>query len=1089
MTFVPVDQDARERARRDHATSFVLEAGAGTGKTTLLVDRIEQIVRSGAARLDEIAAVTFTENAATTMKLRLRERLERTRADLGRPPEERRRADAALEVLERAQVSTIHALCAALLVERPLECGVPPGFRVADDAEMDILFAEAWDAWLTERLVAGDPTLMAAVDSGIPLEADGWGERTSLRGLARTLVDQRDLRPLVAETGVDPAAWRRDLQAQAERARALLTLVREGDALGARLGAMVEFAAAAERFEGDALASYLRTLAIVPRNFGHKAHWTTPEALEEARAIAAWTSQALAAWKGASSAALHARLVKAVLEVVAGYEARKKERGVLDFLDLLVKARDALRDSEAVRRYFRERFRVVIIDEFQDTDPLQVEVAELLTGGRPGALVVVGDAKQSIYRFRRADVALFRRVAAEAAARPGHAVLHLTQNFRSRAAILRFVNRAFGALITPSDEAGQPEYEAIAPPPGLSEDPSVIALRFDAPFAEGEDLLRAEARALTAFLAEVAAGAHHVRDPHTGVDRPSRAGDVMVLARRLTQMRPLEEALESAGLRFTIEGGKSFFDRQEVHEVLAVLRALDDPSDRVSLVAALRSSFCGVSDRDIVAYALTGGVLSIQERGVREAGGAAMGGFRGGRERPSELGVSAPPEVEDVALAPALTLLGTLHRLRTSLSVPALIERLYDETRILAALTGTRRGEAQVANLEKVVVLARKASDLGVLTVRGFIRLLQERIRTAREEPDLPSTRPGDPETIRILSIHKAKGMEAPVVALYDTADDYRTPVDLVAQWAEGTIAVGFRDGCQPPGWDVLSAREKVRAGAEARRLLYVACTRARDLLVVPAPPRDARVGAFWKDLIAQLPSRSDGDVRVVAAGEPPTAERDERGGDLRELSEAGGGDAAGAHWDARRAELLEAAGHRPFVPASVTRAALRQAPPAVAIAGPAGGRDFGSLVHRILEWVPLGEPERVRGMAEALAPSFGLDESAADRAATAAERALALPVMQRARAATRVWRELPLWFPEGAELLEGVIDLVFEEDGALVLVDYKTDGIAAEQALAQAAHHAPQLQLYGRGLAQALGLPVRERLVLFTTLGQVVAV
>jgi ATP-dependent helicase/nuclease subunit A len=1067
VTFVPVDQDARERARRDHGTSFVLEAGAGTGKTTLLVDRIEQIVRSGAARLDEIAAVTFTENAATTMKLRLRERLERARSDTDRPAEERRRAEAALEVLERAQVSTIHALCAALLVERPLECGVPPGFRVADDAEMDILFAEAWEEWITSRLVAGDATLMAAVDSGIPLEADGWGERSSLRGLARTLVDQRDLRPLVAENPVDPAAWRRDLQAQAARARGLLTHVREGDALGARLGAMVEFAAAADRFEGEALASYLRTMAVVPRHFGHKGHWTTPDTLEDARAIGAWTSQTLAAWKGASSAALHARLVRAVLEVVAGYEARKKERGVLDFLDLLVKARDALRDSEAVRRYFRERFRVVIIDEFQDTDPLQVEVAQLLTGGRPGALVVVGDAKQSIYRFRRAEVALFRRIAAEAAARPGHAVLHLTQNFRSRAAILRFVNRAFAALLTPSDEAGQPEYEAIAPPPGLSEEASVIALRFEAPFAEGEDLLRAEARALAAFLAEVAAGGHQVRDPHTGVDRPSRAGDVMVLARRLTQMRPLEEALESAGLRFTIEGGKSFFDRQEVHEVLAVLRALDDPSDRVSLVAALRSSLCGVSDRDIVAYALSGGALWIREPG---------------RHEPLDI-----PSADTVA--PALELLSDLHELRTSLSVPALIELLYDKTRILAALTGTRRGEAQVANLEKVVVLARKASDLGVLTVRGFIRLLQERIRTAREEPDLPSTRPGDPETIRILSIHKAKGLEAPVVALYDTADDYRTPVDLVAQWEEGTIAVGFRDGCQPPGWDVLSAREKVRAGAEARRLLYVACTRARDILVVPSPPKDARVGAFWKDLIAQLPARSDADVRVVDAGDPPAAEREERGGELRELSEAGGGDAAGAHWDARRAELLESAGHRPFVPASVTRAALRQAPAAVTIAAAAGGRDFGSLVHRILEWVPLGEPERVRGMAEALAPSFGLDASAAGRAATAAERALALPVMQRARAATRVWRELPLWFPEGAELLEGVIDLVFEEDGALVIVDYKTDGIAAEQALAQAAHHAPQLQLYGRGLAQALGRPVRERLVLFTSVSQVVAV
>ena len=1067
MSFLPVDQEARERARREHGTSFVLEAGAGTGKTTLLIDRIESLIRTGAARLDEVAAVTFTENAATTMKLRLRERLERARADRGRPAEERRRADAALEVLERAQVSTIHALCAAILGERPLECGVPPGFRVADDAEMDLVFAEAWEEWLTERLVAGDATLMAAVDSGIPLEAEGWGERTSLRGLARTLVDQRDLRPLMAEGGIDFTAWRRDLEAQADRARALLPKAKDGDVLGAHLGAFVAFADEALRVEGEALAAHLRTMPVIRRNFGHKGHWSSPEALEEGRAVATWTSQATAAWKAASSAALHGRLVKAVLDVVARYEAKKRERGVLDFLDLLAKARDALKKSEAVRRYFRERFRFVIIDEFQDTDPLQVEVAELLTGGRPGALVVVGDAKQSIYRFRRAEVALFRRISAEAATRPGHGVLHLTQNFRSRPAILRFVNRAFATLITASEEGGQPAYEPIAPPPGLSDEPSVIALRFEAPFAEGEDLLRAEARALSAFVAETAAGAHLVRDPQTGVDRPSRAGDVMVLARRLTQMRPLEEAFEAAGLRFTLEGGKSFFDRQEVHEVLAVLRALDDPSDRVSLVAALRSSFCGVSDRDIVAYALGGGVLWIG--------------------RPPE----DAPAAESVG--PALRLLGELHRLRTSLSVPALVERLYDETRILAALTGTRRGEAQVANLEKVVVLARKASDLGVLTVRGFIRLLQDRIRTAREEPDLPTTRPGDPDTVRVLSIHKAKGLEAPVVALYDTADDARASVDLVSQWAEGTVAVGFREGCRPPGWDVLSAREAVRAGAEGRRLLYVACTRARDLLVVPAPPKDARLGAFWKDLIAMLPAHSDADVRVVEAGEPPTVEREERGTDLRLLSEAEGGDAAGELWDARRRDLVETAAHRPYVPSSVTRAALRQAPPPVTVepslAGPSSGRDFGSLVHRLLEWVPLEEPERVRGMADALAPSFGLDPAAAQRAADAAERALALPVMQRARAAARVWRELPLWFPEGAELLEGVIDLVFEEDGALVVVDYKTDGIAPGQALAQAAHHAPQLQLYGRGLAQALGRPVRERLVLFTSIGQVVAV
>jgi ATP-dependent helicase/nuclease subunit A len=200
------------------------------------------------------------------------------------------------------------------------------------------------------------------------------------------------------------------------------------------------------------------------------------------------------------------------------------------------------------------------------------------------------------------------------------------------------------------------------------------------------------------------------------------------------------------------------------------------------------------------------------------------------------------------------------------------------------------------------------------------------------------------------------------------------------------------------------------------------------------------------------------------------------------------------ARWEAERRDLLARAAERPFAPVSATRLAARVAPtPAMAAAG-TGGRDFGSLVHQLLEWVPLedvdgGRGERVRAMAEALAPSFGLDAEAAGRAAEQVERALALPVIDRARRATRVWRELSLWFPDGAHLVEGVVDLVFEEDAQLVVVDYKSDAITADQALAQAAHHAPQLQLYGRGLAQATGQPVRERLVLFTALGRVVPV
>jgi ATP-dependent helicase/nuclease subunit A len=1069
MTFRPVDEDARERARADHATSLVIEAGAGTGKTTLLVDRIESLVTTGDARLDEIAAVTFTENAATTMKLRLRERLEAVRVGRGPTGPERERAASALEVLERASVCTIHALCAAILQERPLECGVIPGFRMADEAEADLLFAEAWEEWLGERLTHGDDVLVEALDRGVPLEGlSAWGERSSLRGLARVLLEQRDLEPLAAADVFDPGAARDELLAQAKRAQELAASAQAGDALAERLGGLVAHAERARFLEGAELVEHLLAPPSVPKNFGHRPRWPSPEALEEARGIAGWAKDAAEGWRAALGADVHGRLVRALVGVGRLYERRKTAKGVLDFLDLLLRTRNALRDHPAVRDHFQRRFRYLIIDEFQDTDPLQVEIARLLAGDRPGALVVVGDAKQSIYRFRRAEVRLFREIADEARAAGDRAVLRLEQNFRSRPAILRFVNRVFSELIEASDEADQPAYEAIDPPPGLPEEASVVALRFGAGTAAGgDDLLSAEAGALATFLAGVAEGQQAVRDPATGETRPSRAGDVMVLTRRLTKVRFLEEAFEVAGLRFAVDGGKSFFDRQEVHETLAVLRAIDDPSDQLSLVAALRSSFFGVSDRDIVSYSLSGGL-------------PVMGTVEG--DRPGA-----------AALAPGLALLERLHECRTRLSVPALLDRLYDETRILAALTGTRRGEAQVANLEKVAALARGATDLGVLTLRGFANLLAERIESAREEPDLPSTRPGDPDTIRVLSVHKAKGLEAPIVALYDTADKAWFSAGTIPLWSEGKIAIGFREGCQPEGWAALVQGEKRKAWAEGRRLLYVACTRARDLLVIPRPPVDAALGDFWRDLILRLPAASDEDVVIVDAETLPVPEHASQRAELWALAGAEGGDAVAARWEAERKGLVEDAAVRPFVPISATRLAARSAPPSALAAGTGGGRDFGSLVHRLLEWAPLeadeGRPERTRAMAEALAPSFGLDSGAAARAAEQVTSTLGLPLLERARRSPRVWREMSVWFPDGESLVEGKVDLVFEEDGQLVVVDYKSDAITEDQALAQAAHHAPQLQLYGRGLSQALGQPVRERLVLFTALARTVPV
>jgi len=297
--------------------------------------------------------------------------------------------------------------------------------------------------------------------------------------------------------------------------------VQAGDTLGARLARLAEAAEASRFLEREALVHHLLALEGVPASLGFKPRWPSSEALAEGRAVAGWTKRAREAWTAAHGASLHGRLVRALAGVAALYGRKKAERGVLDFLDLLVKARDALRDDASVREWFRRRFRYLVIDEFQDTDPLQVEIARLLAGDRPGALVVVGDAKQSIYRFRRAEVRLFRELARDAETSGG--VLHLVQSFRSRPAILRFVNRVFADLIQASDEADQPAYEALAPPPGLPEEPAVVALRFPAsPNASGEDLLEAEASGLAAFLAAVGRGGETVRDPVTGASRPSR---------------------------------------------------------------------------------------------------------------------------------------------------------------------------------------------------------------------------------------------------------------------------------------------------------------------------------------------------------------------------------------------------------------------------------------------------------------------------------------------------------------------------------------------------------------------------------------
>jgi len=1068
---IPEDEAVRERVRSELATSFVISAGAGTGKTTLLVDRMVAIVLTGFLKLDQIAAVTFTENAATTLKLRLRDALERARAE-AKDPGVVVLASEGLASIERAQVSTIHALCTAMLQERPIEAGVTPGFRVADEALSDFIFEEAWEEWLQDRLTGADDLLEAVILSRIPLERTSpMGDPMTLRKLARRLVSQRDLAPHIARAGIDPKPVRDWFMAKIARAHELIQGKPEADTLVAAVKALHAEIAKTAGLDDPDLIIALRSLRV-RKGLGNKRMWKADEAFDECRALTLEVAERGAQWEKEKNASFYSGLVVALQGVQSIYERRKIEAGVLDYVDLLVKAAEALRGNASLRAYFRRKFRAIIVDEYQDTDPLQVEIIETLAGFLGGAVedpklgvasyVVVGDPKQSIYRFRRADASIFAAACEAAKTRPGVELVSLTQNFRSTPAILRFVNRFFAGAIKKS-QYGQPDYEALVPSPNIPDEPSLLALRFTVPTEADSLVLEAEASAIAAFVAAVQNGTLQVRDG--AVSRKSRAGDVLILARRLTQIRPLEQALERASVPFVVDGGRSFFIRSEVVETHAALRAIDDPSDATSLVAALRSTFFGVSDRAIAEWRFAGKELSI----LAIDQGCAQ---------------TATDEVSR-----ALRLLRRLHDDRLRLAPAALIEKLFDETSIFAALHATERGstaraQPRISNLRKVVHLARQAEGLGLLTLRGFNLLLANRLDGAGEEPDLPSSRPGDPHTVRVMTIHKAKGLEAPVVILYDCLDKFLPRVDTVPLREEGKIALGFVKDCQPPDWDVLALREEARLREETHRLRYVACTRAKDWLVVPIPPPTERVGDFWHDVAKDL-SVSGPDVVNLDAGAVALPEEPGEAaiaGPADDMPEGLPG------FMARRKALITAASELTLTPIPIREDAAKESPPAVE-PPEFVGRVFGSFVHRLLELADFSKPETVRKIAPALAPAFPLTKEAVARAEAQAEAALSLPIMREAARATRVFREVPISYIEEDRLLEGICDLAFEDEKGWVVVDYKTEAIGEDQVLAQASHHAAQLRRYARGLALASDSHQSRRFVVFTSLGRQVAV
>jgi len=833
------DNEARRRIFSEFGTSFFVEAAAGTGKTSALVERIVGLVRTGGSSLDRVVAVTFTEKAAGEMKLRLRSEIEKARARAA--PEERDRLELALEHLELARIGTIHAFCGDLLHERPVEAGIDPLFEVASEDAAEALADEAFEGWF-QRALADPPDGVRRI---LRRRSGMQSPREQLRSAMQSLREHRDF----------PERWRRDPFDRKDAIDSLMDKLAQlgglaavsswpDDRLTCNLAEIARFVEETARIEAvrgrdyDGLEAELRALSRL-RSWSWKgANRTTfgPLSRNEVLVRRDQTKTDLEIFIAASDADLAPLLHEALQAPVAEYEVLKARAGQLDFLDLLIKARDLIRDNAGVRHELQQRFSHLFVDEFQDTDPLQAEILLVLAANdpdctdwravrpAPGKLFFVGDPKQSIYRFRRADVAIYEEVKKRLIG-AGTELLYLTTSFRAPPSIQSFVNGAFAPAMRAGPDTGL--YVSLqASRSEIAGQPTIVALPVPRPYGDFGDIVKWRINesfpdAVGAFVDWLVNESCWTVQEESG-SVAVRPRHIAILFRRFRTFgtdvtRAYVRALEARRIPHVLVGGRSFHDREEVMALRNALTAIEWPADELRVFATLRGPFFALGDEALLAfrqYIESDGALKIR------------------RLHPMYLVDRAALDPVAVEVADALALLRRLHIGRNHRPIAETITMLLQAVRAHAGIALWPTGEQALANCQRLIDMARYFEG-GASSFRAFVEKLEADAERG-EADEAPIVEEGT-EGVRVMTVHKAKGLEFPVVILADpTCNATR---DTPSRHIEPARRLWLEPLCGSAPIELLEAasEELTREQTEAIRVAYVATTRARDLLVVPA--------------------------------------------------------------------------------------------------------------------------------------------------------------------------------------------------------------------------------------------------------------
>ncbi|MER2266796.1 UvrD-helicase domain-containing protein [Methylobacterium oxalidis] len=1113
-------KDTAERATAVLANnrSLLVEAGAGSGKTALMAGRIAMVLASG-VKPSAVAAVTFTELAASELLSRVRHVVGELLS--GRVPKDLKailpaglnqsqlaNLSAANARIEEITCTTIHGFCQRLIKPYPVEADIDPGASVMGRDEAEQVFDDLTDSWLRQHLSGSSDGLIADLVLADPQQA-----LSVIRRVAGCL---RHGRPVGTRVAEDLGRTVEEFRSCVRAFRAFLTggPVEEAET-AALLPAFEEMAASAQaalELGGSSAAVGLVTLKAHAdlctkggdfRAFKKKGKWEAAAArvglpkaegsllFQEAERHHTACCEAWGRMHSNSASRVLQDLVTELQPLLSGFRSYKRATAALDFDDLIFTARDLLRDHEPVRQVLAQRYSHVLVDEFQDTDPLQAEIFWRLCGEpsaeadtdwqklalRPGALFLVGDPKQAIYRFRGADVAAYVRAREAIREQSPNNVLSISTNFRSCASILGFVNQRFENILK---GPGQPGFALLdAYHQDHDRGPCVAALDVkvvsakDKPTADEQRDAEADA---VADLCHRLIGCQFVEDHSTGELRLCRPGDIALLAPSGTDLWRYEEALERHGIPVATQAGKGFFRRQEIQDLIALARVLADQRDTLALGALLRGPAVGLTDEELLDIV---GALPPDPERPDEAPSLRL--FLNATDLAHPLARRAFQQLQALALRANST---TPHEL---------LSQAIDAMRLRSTLQQRHHGHAEraLANVDLFLDLARPFAVRGM---RAFAETMMDawegKTRAIEGRPDAQE------ESVALYTMHAAKGLEWPVVIPINTMTEViERAGEIIDRAANCLYCPVF--GVHPLGYDEALEAERAEINHERVRLWYVAATRARELLVLPRLTTDAAAKSWQAVIDLDIGKLPCIEVDKLPLGKPVLL-GDAENEQTRELF------AAQASYIADQQRRLE----------WKTPSRDEEGQPSPLNDGPAvlvgddeeltlthevmqvqGSRDRGLVLHKLIEEVLSGEVEddivSLEARAEALIrsmgqkpfpdPSQGLSPA---EVAGCVTRTLALPDVARLR--PRLVHEFPVYsfIRAGAEeiVTAGIADAVaLQPDGKIeTVIDWKSD---VEPTLDAIEKYKAQV------LAYLCALHINDGLIVFVTTGQVVRV